>query len=329
MKKISFIIPLYNCGQYIQRCIDSIYSLPILHFEMEILVIDDGSVDKGADIVRQMSLIKSEIRLIQQTNMGASTARNCGIEEATGEWVWFVDADDRVIWEGTDNLALKSLLELEDIELVCFNYKKEFAEALIEHTDYHSQEKIDGVKYLYRHQSLYLWNKIFRRDAILKHRFVDGTKNIEDMYFDMKAIVNMEHVLCIPVYGYIYNQLNFNSTSRSRSLSNLRKLSDDTQLIHSHIKQDVESMTGGKKDVFQFLLNLSSVGYIYSLVTLYPIEEIRRNLRDYQMRGLYPIKKTGIKKYDFFLLIANRTMGVMLCHFLFKLSSMSYKKKIS
>ena len=292
-------------------------------------MIDDGSVDKGADIVRQMSLIKSEIRLIQQTNMGASTARNCGIEEATGEWVWFVDADDRVIWEGTDNLALKSLLELEDIELVCFNYKKEFAEALIEHTDYHSQEKIDGVKYLYRHQSLYLWNKIFRRDAILKHRFVDGTKNIEDMYFDMKAIVNMEHVLCIPVYGYIYNQLNFNSTSRSRSLSNLRKLSDDTQLIHSHIKQDVESMTGGKKDVFQFLLNLSSVGYIYSLVTLYPIEEIRRNLRDYQMRGLYPIKKTGIKKYDFFLLIANRTMGVMLCHFLFKLSSMSYKKKIS
>ena len=329
MKKLSFIIPLYNCGQYIQRCIDSIYSLPILHSEMEILVIDDGSVDKGADIVRQMSLIKSEIRLIQQTNMGASTARNCGIEEATGEWVWFVDADDRVIWEGTDNLALKSLLELEDIELVCFNYKKEFAEALIEHTDYHSQEKIDGVKYLYRHQSLYLWNKIFRRDAILKHRFVDGTKNIEDMYFDMKAIVNMEHVLCIPVYGYIYNQLNFNSTSRSRSLSNLRKLSDDTQLIHSHIKQDVESMTGGKKDVFQFLLNLSSVGYIYSLVTLYPIEEIRRNLRDYQMRGLYPIKKTGIKKYDFFLLIANRTMGVMLCHFLFKLSSMSYKKKIS
>ena len=135
MKKISFIIPLYNCGQYIQRCIDSIYSLPILHSEMEILVIDDGSVDKGADIVRQLSLIKSEIRLIQQTNMGASTARNRGIEETTGEWVWFVDADDRVIWEGTDNLALRSLLELEDIELVCFNYKKEFAEALIENAD--------------------------------------------------------------------------------------------------------------------------------------------------------------------------------------------------
>lgn len=325
MKKISFIIPLYNCGQYIQRCIDSIYSLPILHSEMEILVIDDGSLDKGADIVRQLSLIKSEVRLIQQTNKGASTARNRGLEEAQGKWVWFVDADDRVIWEGTDNFALKSLLELEDIELVCFNYKKEFAEALIENADYSFQENIDGVSYLHRHQSLYLWNKIFRRSSIINNRFVDGTKNIEDMYFDMKAIVNMEHVLCIPVYGYIYNQLNFNSTSKSRSLSNLRKLSDDTQLIHSHVKQDIESMTGEKKDVFQFLLNLSSVGYIYSLVTLYPIEEIRRSLKDYQMRGLYPIKKTGIKKYDLFLLIANRTMGVMLCKFLFKVSSMSYK----
>ena len=283
---------------------------------MEILVIDDGSVDKGADIVRQMSLIKSEIRLIQQTNMGASTARNCGIEEATGEWVWFVDADDRVIWEGTDNLALKSLLELEDIELVCFNYKKEFAEALIEHTDYHSQEKIDGVKYLYRHQSLYLWNKIFRRDAILKHRFVDGTKNIEDMYFDMKAIIDMEHVLCIPVYGYIYNQLNVNSTSRNRALANLRKLSDDTQTIHSLIKKDISVMTGEKKDVFQFLLNLSSVGYIYSLVTLYPIREIRKSLKEYRERGLYPIKKTGIRKYDLFLLIANRILGVVVCRIL-------------
>lgn len=147
--------------------------------------------------------------------------------------------------------------------------------------------------------------------------FCNGTKNIEDMYFDMKAIVNMEHVLCIPVYGYIYNQLNVNSTSRSRSLSNLRKLSDDTHIIHSLIKKDIEAMTGEKKDVFQFLLNISSVGYIYSLVTLYPIREIRNNLAEYRKKGLYPIKKTGIRKYDLFLLIANRKLGVVVCRILF------------
>ena len=156
MKKISFIIPLYNCEQYIQRCIDSIYSLPILHSEMEILVIDDGSVDKGADIVRQLSLIKSEIRLIQQANMGASTARNRGIEEATGGWVWFVDADDGVVWEANNSFLLENLLELEDVELICFNYKKEYSRGLIKNTDYRSQETIDGVTYLKRHQSLYL-----------------------------------------------------------------------------------------------------------------------------------------------------------------------------
>ena len=316
MKKISFIIPLYNCEQYIQKCIESILSLPIPNSEKEILVVDDGSVDRGAEITQLFSQNHPEVRLIQQTNKGASTARNRGLEEAQGKWVWFVDADDQVIWDTTNSFPLESLLELEDTELICFNYKKEYSQALIEHTDYHSQEKIDGVKYLYRHQSLYLWNKIFRRDAILKHRFVDGTKNIEDMYFDMKAIVDMEHVLCIPVYGYIYNQLNVNSTSRNRSLANLRKLSDDTHIIHSLIKKDIETMTGEKKDVFQFLLNISSVGYIYSLITLYPIKEIKKDLTEYRKRGLYPIKKTGIRKYDIFLLITNRILGVIVCRIL-------------
>lgn len=316
MKKISFIIPLYNCEQYIQKCIESILSLPIPNSEKEILVVDDGSVDRGAEITQLFSQNHPEVRLIQQTNKGASTARNRGLEEAQGKWVWFVDADDQVIWDTTNSFPLESLLELEDTELICFNYKKEYSQALIEHTDYHSQENIDGVSYLYRHQSLYLWNKIFRRSSIINYRFVDGTKNIEDMYFDMKAIIDMKHVLCVPIYGYVYNQLNFNSTSRSRSLSNLRKLSDDTQTIHSLIKKDISVMTGEKKDVFQFLLNLSSVGYIYSLVTLYPIREIRKSLKEYRERGLYPIKKTGIRKYDLFLLIANRILGVVVCRIL-------------
>lgn len=319
MIKISFIIPLYNCERYIQRCIESILSLPIVHFGKEILVVDDGSRDKGAEIIQQISQTHPEVRLIQQTNKGASTARNRGLEEVQGKWVWFVDADDQVIWDTTNSFPLESLLELEDTELICFNYKKEYSQALIEHTDYHSQEKIDGVKYLSRHQSLYLWNKIFRRSSILNHRFVDGTKNIEDMYFDMKTIVDMKHVLCVPTYGYIYNQLNVSSTSRNRSLSNLKNLSDDTQTIHSLIKKDISVMTGEKKDVFQFLLNLSSVGYIYSLVTLYPIREIRKSLKEYRERGLYPIKKTGIRKYDLFLLFTNCSAGVVFCRILFLL----------
>ena len=317
MKKISFIIPLYNCEQYIQHCIESILSLPIIKSEIEILVVDDGSVDKGANIVQQISVNNPGVKLFQQENRGASTARNRGLEEAQGKWVWFVDADDRVVWEHSNIFPLKSLLDLEDVELICFNYKKEFLENVIEQRDYYSQEEIDGVNYLQRHQGLYLWNKIFRRNSLFQCRFVNGTKNIEDMYFDMKAIVNMEHVLCIPVYGYIYNQLNVNSTSRSISLSNLRKLSDDTHIIHSLIKKDIEAMTGEKKDVFQFLLNISSVGYIYSLVTLYPIREIRNNLAEYRKKGLYPIKKTGIRKYDLFLLIANRKLGVVVCRILF------------
>ena len=98
-------------------------------------------------------------------------------------------------------------------------------------------------------------------------------------------------------------------------MANLKKLSDDTHIIHSLIKRDIETMTGEKKDVFQFLLNISSVKK-KGLVTLYSIKEIRKNLIKYRAKGLYPIKKTGVKKYDLFLLIANRMWGVVVCRIL-------------
>ena len=85
---------------------------------------DDGSIDKGAEITQHISQTHPEVRLIQQTNKGASTARNRGLDEVQGKWVWFVDADDRVIWDATNSFPLENLLELEDTELICFNYKK-------------------------------------------------------------------------------------------------------------------------------------------------------------------------------------------------------------
>ncbi len=90
MPLISVVIPLYNKEPYIKRAIDSILAQKIQDYE--IIVIDDGSTDKSAEVVK--SFPDPRIRLIQQENAGVSAARNRGIEEAKAELIAFLDADD-------------------------------------------------------------------------------------------------------------------------------------------------------------------------------------------------------------------------------------------
>ena len=87
---ISIIIPLYNKEREISRTLDSILAQIVSDFE--IIVVDDGSKDKSAEIVRGYT--DSRIRYIQKENGGVSSARNRGIKEAQGEWLLFLDGDD-------------------------------------------------------------------------------------------------------------------------------------------------------------------------------------------------------------------------------------------
>ena len=90
MPEVSIIIPLYNKGPYINRALMSILNQTVQDFE--VIVVDDGSTDNGAETVRKIN--DPRIRLIQQRNQGVSAARNRGVSESTTDFVAFLDADD-------------------------------------------------------------------------------------------------------------------------------------------------------------------------------------------------------------------------------------------
>lgn len=94
MPWLSIIIPAYNAGRYIHECFQSIMSNDCQG--VEIVVVDDGSTDDTGTLCDNFALEHSILRVIHEENQGSSIARITGLENAIGDWVWFVDADDVV-----------------------------------------------------------------------------------------------------------------------------------------------------------------------------------------------------------------------------------------
>jgi len=101
MKTVSVIIPTYNRAQLVCDAINSVLEQDVKDCKLEIIIVDDGSIDETRQIV---SSFGEQVRYIYQTNQGVGAARNRGIKEATGEWLAFLDSDDRWL---PDKLSLQ------------------------------------------------------------------------------------------------------------------------------------------------------------------------------------------------------------------------------
>lgn len=99
---LSIIIPIFNAENYIKECVNSLVNLPqhlgIRESELEVILVDDGSKDNSGAICDELGNIDYpfDIKIVHQKNQGVSVARNEGLNIATGEWVWFMDADDYI-----------------------------------------------------------------------------------------------------------------------------------------------------------------------------------------------------------------------------------------
>ena len=304
---ISFIIPLYNASRFIQVALDSIYQNPLDENVYEVVVIDDGSTDDGAEVVKKYASKHKNLRLIQQPNSGASAARNRGIEVAKGEFVWFVDADDRIEPKILDTVR-QIYQEKPETELFGFNHTDWCGDEEKPRVTYRKRVSTDGLGLLRSHPYMYLWNRIFCRSAIGDIRFPEGTRNTEDWYFDLMVFARLKHVECIPMSGYYYNSSNPYSTLRNRSRESLKKNAEDSQLMHRLIWEEIQRTDNlGIKSELQRSLNYSVMGFFYGMyVDHFPVKDIRAAMKFYKPMGLYPIPKSGSKRGNKFLRLANR-----------------------
>ena len=215
---LSIIVPVYNTEPYLARCVDSILSQSFSDFEL--LLIDDGSTDGSGNICDAYAETNSRVRVFHKENGGVSSARNLGINNAQGEWLYFVDSDDELLPNG-----LKTLVELisDDVDVVMGGFESvdELGNVTREMTKSVNLRlnRKESVITLYRGQGLhgyfflgYTWQRLFRKSLVDRYhlRFDTSIAIKEDSLFIMQYLRRSNAItqfVTQPIYRY-YQRLN-------------------------------------------------------------------------------------------------------------------------
>lgn len=227
MKKISIIVPVYNTYEYLEKCLNSLIEQKKVNFDYEVIIVNDGSPDNSEEIILKFkNRYPNIIRYVKKENGGSSSARNEGLKVAEGEYVIFIDSDDYV----ESNLLETFEKNISDSDLLIFGYNEVYEKKIIKNI-FNSCRKLDSnecYKLVFEEDSIkgYVWNKIFKREIIVKNKMVfdEKIKYIEDLPFVIEYLSKCKSVVIInsALYNYVQRENSLiHSTFNTNKLSSL------------------------------------------------------------------------------------------------------------
>ena len=237
---VSIVIPVYNVEEFIVQCIDSV--LNQTYKKLEIIFVDDGSTDESGKICDKYALKDKRIKVIHKKNGGLSSARNAGLDYATGKYLMFLDSDD-FLEENACEVLYNKIKQI-DVDYVIGNYiyvshKGEKYEEPMFKQDNSFELTIKNYDKSFFVMNSVVWNKIFKTDSIKKHKlkFLEGAL-AEDAIFTSYYYT---HTL----KGYYINDiiLNYRQNEENKSITAtcninyFRKLNDAYKIIYNNYKE--------------------------------------------------------------------------------------------
>ena len=220
--KISVIIPVYNSEDFIEATLNSLVNQMFPLKDIEVLMIDDGSIDRSAEICQKYADKYPSFQLIQKENGGVSSARNLGIKRATGKYIMFLDADDTYSNETIKNVYLFFEKHYDEVDVTTFyleRYKFPSMEKFASHTRYRILNHT-GVYDLNKDENIYIMQTTM--NICIKNRFEDNIFFDEEMITaeDQKFIT--QHLMPKMKIGYCheatYNYLRHGNSATRESL---------------------------------------------------------------------------------------------------------------
>ena len=220
MPKVSVIVPCYNMEKYVERCLDSLQKQ--LMEDIEIICIDDKSSDKTLEILNESAEADPRIRIIaQEKNMGVAVARNTGIENATGEYIGFVDADDYIdidFYQKLYNHAIKTEADITKGLLTVIEKGRRWIPPTNEHV------KNGKIRFCYDFTSAIYKTEFLNKNNL---RFMTGVSLGEDITFLITASHMSNKVEICPYstsYYYLIRPGSANTTMGREKVDSIVKI---------------------------------------------------------------------------------------------------------
>ncbi len=210
MPLMSFIIPVYNVAPYLRECLNSVIGQDFKDFEL--CIVDDGSTDGSSTICDEYAATYPQlIKLKHQPNQGVSIARNNALEMATGQFIWFVDADDYILPGSLRYIA--EILRQSECDTLFFGLEQFTADAAIVYTKVDQRNDL-----LTKHACFCNPLMIFSHEIIVENdiRFPAGIRMGEDLEFQYHYLI---HAGWLAITPFNFYHIREREGSASRSIS--------------------------------------------------------------------------------------------------------------
>lgn len=302
---ITIVINVYNGEKFIKKCIDSVVNQTYIN--LEILIINDGSIDNTLKICE--SYKDERIRIINQENMGLSLARNVGIENAKGKYLYFVDVDDFIESDTIEYLysLIKkynvSISTCKPIDIYDYNVK---IENTIEKITLISNKDMLKKILLSQDRAGTFWNKLYKKDLFNNIRFED--RIINDATVMYKLILSVDEI----VYS---NQVKYYYLRHSQSITGKNAGERSIDLYNVAI----ERYNHIKKVYPDFIENEIGLILIIMLVYLNEEQNVQKFLKDHK------VKQFSRKLFSFKILISTISLKEKIKICLFMINTKLYK----
>lgn len=272
--KVTVVIPIYNVENYLNRCVRSVVSQT--YRNLEILLVDDGSPDRCPEICDEWAKKDERIKVIHKANAGLGMARNTGIDNATGEYIFFFDSDDYVDKTIVEKCVMNAQSNMSDV--VVFGYSNVFengdikrVELTLEKTVFEGAEILNKlIPGMYTYDmgfGISAWGKMYRLNSITEKqiRFKSEREIIsEDAYFALEYYSNIQKATIVDESLYFYYKRN---DSLSRAYKKDRQENNDKFIEQSISYIEKES------------LPMSVKNHIFARYHMYTVAAIRQLMK--------------------------------------------------
>jgi glycosyltransferase involved in cell wall biosynthesis len=274
--KISVIVPVYNTSKYLEKCIESILNQSLK--EIEVICINDGSIDNSLEILEKFSKQDRRVKVINQINKGLTATRNIGLRLAKGKYIINIDSDDWIEKDYFENIYKKA--KENNLDMVISDILFDFKDKIILKKDLEiSDEKIitgkEYMKVFFKNGGLgYSWNKLIKREIYSKNNiyFNEAIFAIEDVEFITRLSYFLKKIGKINKAFYHYRQGENNGSKKII----LKNIDDKIVAYNSMLKFYTLKM---EDNIIKKIKKEKDIQLIYEIVKL-----DYRHLQNYELR---------------------------------------------